>query len=260
MCSLNRLPIWRRQLSTWGNTLTVATFDRFLYLILHRLAWMGRHDRVFLEQRIRPGMRVVDIGANIGLYTLLLSRLVGKCGTVTAIEPDPCNFELLKTNCAFNSVTNVVLHHAAAGASHGSMRLYRSLVHSGDSRMVFQQPSRLRQSVEVEVRTIDELVAGQRVDFIKVDVQGWEGEVFKGMKEIFARNPGLQISFEYWPFGLRAAGCDPIGLLTTLQELGFRIYPESTQARVAITDFASISACTGDGYTKFTNLLAVREP
>src|ERR1039458_3998490 len=172
LCSLNRLPIWRRQLSTWGNTLTVATFDRFLYLILHRLAWMGRHDRVFLEQRIRPGMRVVDIGANIGLYTLLLSRLVGKCGTVTAIEPDPCNFELLKTNCAFNSVTNVVLHHAAAGASHGSMRLYRSLVHSGDSRMVFQQPSRLRQSVEVEVRTIDELVDCPDLDLDRLPEPG----------------------------------------------------------------------------------------
>ena len=188
LCSLNRLPIWRRQLSTWGNTLTVATFDRFLYLILHRLAWMGKHDRVFLEQRIRPGMRVIEIGANIGLYTLLLSRLVGKSGTVTAIEPEPCNFELLKTNCAIISATNVVLHHAAAGASHGTMTLFRSLVQSGDGRMIVHEPSKFRQSVDVDVRTMDELIAGQRVDFIKVDVQGWEGEVFKGMKEIFARN------------------------------------------------------------------------
>src|ERR1039458_2797772 len=61
------------------------------------------------EQEDRGSVR--GLRALSGLYTLLLSRLVGKCGTVTAIEPDPCNFELLKTNCAFNSVTNVVLHH-----------------------------------------------------------------------------------------------------------------------------------------------------
>src|SRR5258708_27788033 len=89
----NLLPFWKRTVRVWGLELRSVSFDRLLYLFLHRLGWMGREEKAFLEQRIRPGMHVVDVGANLGLYTLLLSRLVGESGTVVAFEPDPELFE-----------------------------------------------------------------------------------------------------------------------------------------------------------------------
>ena len=257
--AFNHLPMWRRQASAWGNRFAVASFDRLLYVFLHRIGWMGREERLLLEQRIHPGMHVVDVGANIGLYTLLFSRLVGKSGRVTALEPDPVLFELLEKNCVLNSADNVTLFNVGAGAFSGSMTLTRSFINSGDNRMGAKSATAPWRSVEVAVKSIDELLAGAHLDFLKIDVQGWEGEVLKGMKEVLACNPAIQISFEFWPAGLRSAGCDPVGLLCNFSELGFRIYSESRTLSAPITDFSNLSSSTGNGYAKYVQLLAVRE-
>ena len=234
-----------------------VSFDRLLYLYLHRLGWMGRDDKAFLEQRIRPGMRVIDIGANLGLYTLLLSRLVEKSGMVVAFEPDPELFAALETNCRVNSAINVKLCNLAAGARSGSMTLARSLINAGDNRMAgVASGSTLTREVAVRAATVDEIVDGCQVDFIKIDVQGWEGEVFEGMQHVMTCNPALQICFEYWPYGLRRAGCDPTDLLRSLDRLGFRIYRISERAPAPVTDFVNLKVPFGKGYT---NLYAVRD-
>src|SRR6202041_3002467 len=97
----------------------------------------------------------------------------------------------------------------AAGSRSGSMTLARSLINAGDNRM--DRPelgSKLTRRVAVRSAAVDEIVHGRQVDFIKIDVQGWESEVFDGMKRVMTCNPALQICFEYWPCGLREAGRD----------------------------------------------------
>jgi FkbM family methyltransferase len=252
----NLLPIWRRRQRVWGSLLEATTFDRCLYLSLHRSGWMGRDDKAFFEGIVRPGMHVVDVGANVGLYTVLFSRLVGESGKVTAIEPDPVLFEALKTTCRLNSLTNVKPYNVAAGATSGAGVFSQSLLHSGDGRMGQWPASDLRRSVDVRVATIDEIAAGGRVDFIKIDVQGWEGEVIKGMHQVLTSNPAVQICFEYWPSGLRAAGFDPKALLAALENYGFQIWPASRPRSGPITKFSELSGPSGKGYT---NLYAVRE-
>ena len=252
----NLLPVWRRQVRVWGSRLQSITFDRYLYLHLHCAGWMGREEKDFFERRIHPGMHVLDIGANLGLYTVLFSRLVGESGWVTAIEPDPELFETLKTNCQINSLSNVTLYNVAAGSSSSVGVLARSLVNAGDSRMSPGHASELRRSVEVRVVTIDEIAAGERVDFIKIDVQGWEGEVIRGMHQVLTYNPAVQIRFEYWPYGLRAAGSDPIALLGALENYGFQVWPVAEPRSGPITDFSKLSGLSGKGYT---NLFAVRD-
>lgn len=251
----NLLPIWKRQLRVWQSSVAAPTFDRALYLGFHRLGWMGGEQKAFLEQTVRPGMHVLDIGANIGLYTLLLSRLVGPAGTVIAFEPDPQLFEALTENCRKNSVTNVHLCNLAVGAHSGTKILFRSLLNAGDNRLAEVDPSDLRRAVEVRVATVDEIVGDRPVDFIKIDTQGWEGEVLAGMQRVLARNSTLQICLEYWPSGLKAAGYNPVDLLSGLTRMGFHLYQHIDGRSHRISDFADISLSS---FAKYTDLHAVR--
>ena len=77
IAAFNRLPVWRQRLRVWGFTVTAPTFDRWLYLWMHRAGRMGREEAAFFQRVIRPGMQVADVGANIGLYSLLLARCDG---------------------------------------------------------------------------------------------------------------------------------------------------------------------------------------
>ena len=254
---LNLFPLWRRKVRVWGGEFLAVSFDRLLYLYLHRLGLMGREEKSFLEKRVRPGMHVVDIGANLGVYTLLLSRLTGRSGTVVAFEPDPELFEALQVNCRVNPAGNVELRNLAAGSRSGEMTLARSLVNAGDNRMERSgSPSGFVRRTVVPVATVDEIVAGRPVDFVKVDVQGWESEVLRGMTRVIASNPVLQIFLEYWPYGLRKAGCEPLELLRSLDAQGFRLYRISSDAIVRITDFSNMHEPTGKRYV---NLYAVRD-
>jgi FkbM family methyltransferase len=113
----------------------VSSFDRYLYLGLHRWRIMGRRDRKALMSLVRSGMRVVDVGANIGLYTLLFADLVGDGGRVFAFEPEPQLCELLRHNCMINSVQNVRIFECALGSVSGRSTLWRSAFNSGDNRL-----------------------------------------------------------------------------------------------------------------------------
>jgi FkbM family methyltransferase len=238
------------------NELTAVTLDRFVYLYLHRWGLMGRSEKALFAERIRPGMRVLDVGANLGLYTLLFSRLVGAAGEVTALEPDPELYAALETNCCLNSATNVRLHNMAAGARPARMELSRSLLNSGDNRLASLPSQVFKRSVAVRVNTVDEIVSDSRVDFVKIDVQGWEAEVFHGMECVLNNNPALQICFEYWPQGLRNAGCDPPSLLKGLSERGFHLWEISRRGLVPITAPANWYGPDGASYT---NIYAARK-
>jgi len=197
---------------------------------------MGRGGAALLRATVQPGMRVVDIGANQGLYTLLLAELVGERGSVLAFEPDPELFGALSRNCAANCVRNVDLQNYALGSASGSAVLYRSLLNAGDNRLAPGDRRDEFRCVSVKVAALDELLAGRPVDFVKMDVQGWEWHVFNGMHHTLVSNPSLKIYFEFWPYGLVRAGSDPLRLLTHLGSLGFTLYECSGRRRHPIED------------------------
>ena len=89
----------------------------------------------FFIDNLKEGMRVVDVGANIGYYTTLFSRLVGTTGSVIAFEPDPTNFSLLEKNCKANGCRNVRLEQLALSDKNGVAQLHLSEVNRGDHRM-----------------------------------------------------------------------------------------------------------------------------
>ncbi len=219
----NRLPIWQCEHPVWGQRMRSATFDRWLYLCLHRLGLMGREERVALENIIRPGQTIVDVGANLGLYTVLLSRLVGPTGRVISFEPDPELFGLLQKSCERNGCANVKAHNVALGSRPARMPMRRMILNSGDNTLGSQGSGLFRSEVMIEVARLDDLDANLRPDLIKIDVQGWEFEVLRGMQRILADNPKAEIHFEYWPGGLQRAGDSPEAFTTWLSSQGYRL-------------------------------------
>src|SRR6266852_7397832 len=119
LTALNVSSFWRREMKVWGYRFKPPSLDRLVCLALHRVGLMGQADKMFLERHIRPGMIVVDIGANQGLYTLLFAKLVGTAGSVIAFEPEPNMFEALVHNCRNNSVSNVQMYNMALGSKRG---------------------------------------------------------------------------------------------------------------------------------------------
>ena len=256
MVKFNLAPVWKREVRVWGHSLQAITFDRLLYLHLHRLGLMGVKEKRCFERHVRSGMTVVDIGGNHGLHTLLLSKLVGGAGVVHAFEPEPELFAALETNCRLNGVHNVRVHNLALGAKGGTMVLSRSLLNAGDNRLTNAHEDSVTQKMSVKLAALDDVLGDVPVDFIKIDVQGWEMKVFEGMQKVFDRITQLKICFEFWPFGLREAGCDGLQLLEFLRARGFSFFEIGSDREIPIIKFEDYPGkIRGKGYS---NLLAAR--
>jgi len=129
---------------------------------------------------ISPGDVVYDAGANYGIHSLLMSRLVGATGIVCAFEPHPRIHASCAENVALNSLNNVRLFNAALGALDGEVDYVEG--HNEATGHVATS-ARIGSEIAVRCATIDSLVAEQTVpppDFIKIDVEGFEGNVLTG--------------------------------------------------------------------------------
>ena len=174
-----------------------------------------------LSAEVRPGMRIVDVGANIGYYTLLFSKLTGEGGHVYAFEPEPENFALLQQNLSRNNRTNVEVFNLAASDSGGESFLYLSTENHGDHQAY---PSDYgRKKVRITLARLDDRVPGP-IDLLKMDVQGFEAHVLNGMQSVIAASPRLTIFTEFWPEGLRRAGSDAAEFLRRLRAFDFEIF------------------------------------
>ena len=237
----NRLPLWRRECKVWGLRFASATFERWLYLRLHGLGRMGRAECTALRRYVRPGMTVLDVGGNLGLYTLLLSRLVGPTGRVITFEPDPDLFALLQRNCELNGCTNVEAHNLGLGGRRDRLVLRRMIFNSGDNTLGSGGNGLFRREVTVGIVPLDEFLPDLRPDFVKIDVQGWELEVLHGMRCTLAACPAIALYLEYWPEGFRRAGYAASEFTTFLRERGYRLRLAETGTDL---DEAALTALT----------------
>ena len=243
---------WCRDVPVWGGRFSGTSFDRLLYLYLHKWRVLGGHETRLLRRHITPGMTVLDLGANIGFYTVFLSRLVGEHGRVFAFEPEPSLFACLERNCLVNAAGNVRLHRAAVGAESGTATISRSAVNSGDTRVWGTGHG---DAASVRVVTVDEALGDVRPDFIKMDVQGYELKALRGMTRILANTPRLMIYLEFWPFGLRSVGDAPSALLDWLVAESFTLYADDGLER-PIADRAAY--CRTLDAKAYGHILAVR--
>lgn len=199
-----------------------GSLDRLAVLWLLR---SRRGDRLALDlwdSLCRPGATVLDVGANLGLYGLRAARRVGPTGRVIAFEADPDNARLLRQSVARNRLDNLVVRAEAVAAAVGSVRLFIRPEHKGDSELGYLGGD--RPSVEVPATTLDAaLVGDQRVDLMKLDIQGAEALAIQGMEALVAASPELKVISEFWPEGLARCGMKPLDYLRWWQERGFII-------------------------------------
>lgn len=159
--------------------------------------WLGSYEtptqRACLVH-VRPGMVAYDLGANVGFYTLLFSRLVGPGGAVHAFEPAERNLQLLKRHVGMNGATNVRIHPVAVGRTIGAVTFDPG---SGPSmgHVVSHAGST---TVTVPAVSPDDFVYGQghpAPDVVKMDIEGGEVEALAGMNKVLqARRPTLLVS------------------------------------------------------------------
>jgi len=148
-------------------------------------AWVGTLERAKLKQfvqRLRRGMTVWDVGANVGLYTLPSARAVGPMGRVYAFEPMPRNFELLRRHLAMNRLSNVEIYEVAVVDAGRSLRMAE-----GDSPSEFHADPAGRW--QVPAVTLDDWLAASdspSPDLVKIDVEGSDDAVLRGGARTFA--------------------------------------------------------------------------
>jgi FkbM family methyltransferase len=186
-----------------------------------------RAETSFVRRVLKEGMTFVDIGANIGYYTVLAATVVGPRGRVISIEPDPYNYGLLRRNININKLMNVTILNLAAGSSNTELPLYQSHEGNFGDHRLFDKISPPRASVRVPVRVLEEIAPLSELDILdllKLDVQGYECHVLKGMRRILDRVPRLTILTEYWPLGMEAAGSDPREFLDYFRGKGLDVY------------------------------------
>src|SRR5262249_15982394 len=139
-------------------------------------------ERFLLRRLLRPGLKVVDVGANIGYYALLTARFIGPEGSISCFEPEPDNVGELERNVERNRLGNVRVLPIAAGEADGEVSL-----HPGINGKVAVDGSG---SLTVPMRRLDSVLSGP-VNLIKIDVEGYEGHVLAGAERLLAAHRPL---------------------------------------------------------------------
>ena len=211
-------------LRTLDGFVLVPRHDTLLLLMLLDAGPEGLEPgtRRVLSKLLVPGATFVDVGAHIGLLTLAGARAVGASGKVLAIEPVPLTFELLQRSLTINGLAGRVEGKCqAVGAHHARCKFFvRDVL--GHSSLTQGEFAAAANEIEVSVTPLDELVLrNERVDVIKIDVEGAELEVLEGMTRVIAENPELSIIAEFGPSHLRTADVEPEEWLLAFQKRGF---------------------------------------
>ena len=170
----------------------------------------------FAKNNIKEGEYVIDVGAHIGYYTLLFSKLVGETGLVAAFEPDDSNYEYLTHNVKVNHIANVICYKHALMDYNGMGRIVTSSFNSGDSRVYRANGNQSN----VFVEKLDSLQI-DKLEWIKMDIQGCELFALKGAEETIDRfSPRIIMEFERGM--LTDHGVEPRALLDWISVKGYQ--------------------------------------
>lgn len=164
---------------------------------------MTIHEDELIQHFVpEEGDIVVDVGAHIGLYTIIASKRVGLSGKVFSIEPDPMNFEILLQNIRVNHLENVVALKCAAYSEEGDKKLYLHNAQFGFTKYDTLMPYFAQEHekfVMIKANTLDNLMSQysvSNVKWIKIDVEGAEYEVLKGARSLISTSEDLNIIIE----------------------------------------------------------------
>jgi len=173
----------------------------------------------FLELIAQEGMHAIDIGANIGITTVVIAKRIRRGGKLYSFEPVPEYFKILKDNVSSNGLENVKVYELAVTDQVGRVPFYQKELSSG---IVFEEGAK---RFEVSTTTIDRFLIGEkieRVDLINMDCEGSELLVLRGAEETLSKNK-VKIFCEIHHDFLKQLGQSVQDIVQYLQGLEFQV-------------------------------------
>jgi FkbM family methyltransferase len=213
----------------WGGMLLLDTRDG---VVTPDLALHGIYEREvtqWLLGALSPGQVFLDVGANIGYFSVLAARKVGPGGHVYSVEPHPRMAEILRRNAWINGYGEIItLWRKAAWSEPRTLTFNLRVNYAANSSAGAMSADALehlqdeQESIDVEAVTLDELLDQvPHIDVMKIDVEGSEVQAFRGMTKTLDRNPGIKIMFEWSQGQIDLVGDRPTELLDLLQSRGY---------------------------------------
>jgi len=173
-----------------------------------------------IREGVKEGDVVVDIGANIGYFTVLLANLVGPKGKIYAFEPDPRNFDLLQRTIERGGYSYVIVEQKAVSNKAGEFLLYQTKSWAANALT----PTGHVGTVKVQVITLDEFLSNEgHIDFVKMDMDGSEPLAIIGMSQLIQQSPGLRVLAEYQPGNLKRYLSDPLDFIKIAEQHGLKL-------------------------------------
>jgi FkbM family methyltransferase len=209
-----------KRLITVGPSIYLDKRDVLQNLIIQYGFWEKWVTDIFLEL-LKPGMTVLDIGANCGYYSLLAAMYVGSHGKVHAFEPSPLHYDNFIKSIEKNGFNNIQLHQVALTNINGETTLYIP----GTGGASIYNPG-TPGTIEVKVKTVvlSEYLPEQKIDIIKIDIDGAEPLIMNDLFKLIDRNEKIKIIMEYCPFLWVANGYQPLPILQKFMKRGFSFH------------------------------------
>jgi FkbM family methyltransferase len=184
-----------------------------------------------LRRLVQPGMVVADVGANIGMITLIMAWATGPGGRVISFEPEAIPRSNLEKMRHLNGLSWVEVRDQAVGEKPGQLTFHVSDI-IGHSSLYALPENEGSREIQVEVVRLDDIAPAQRMDVVKIDVEGAELDVLAGMSGLIAKNKDLAIVAEFGPEHLKRVGQTPAQWFKAFADAGFKAYiiDEATSA------------------------------
>ena len=214
--------------ASWARSLYISSYFTYKKYIEDAYARLIKHHAALFSDG-----NILDIGANIGYTAFVFSQAIEAPFKVFAFEPEERNIELLKqSSLKYGFSAQLVPIAAAVGDKEGEIELWKNEAHNGDHRILTSTlKEQLPDHVKIQktpIVTVDNFIkklgSDTPISFIKIDVQGYELAVCKGMIETLAQHPNTIIGFEYCPSIIEALGFQPEELLHFFKERGYQFY------------------------------------
>jgi FkbM family methyltransferase len=248
--------LWDRIRPTYVRMLSTVARNRGLERVINGTDRfrLSAQSRWFVAEKYEPavwgrvmrevsaGDHIAEVGASIGLYALAFAGRVGAAGHVTAFEPDPDSTSALEANIAVNGWQDrVTVIRAAVGQCSGQVRFASA---RGQESRIEIRPEVCDGVIAVPMVTLDDALAGQRIDVIKIDVEGFEQQVLEGARKILTeeRQRPRAILVEVHPFAWADAGTSSASFLSLLDEMGFRVEDMEGAPVSSITEYGHVIA------------------
>jgi len=215
-------PNWgTKEATLFGYTVRLDLSD-----LIQRNVYLGTYEpeeSSLIRRFLRSGITFVDVGANVGYYSLMAAAAAGPSGRVVAIEPNPDLCEGLEETIRNNRIRNMILEQAAVGKETGWADLFVP-THPGNNTATLI-PNGGGSPIRVRVITLDEYLEQQQiatVDFLKIDVEGFEDKVLEGARCALRAKRIRAVLCEFNGTWLRARGATPRDCFDLIRSFGLR--------------------------------------